>query len=438
MSGRARLLHRYGDVGTAPGSQRLALSFCAVGHDRRAVCTRFLRQCTIDALPMIPKLLNVSLVISTLVAAMSVMYCFLCIWAAARFASQRKQAPVQANNLPSVSILKPLKGTDPEIYASLRSHCLQHYPGYEILFGVTNPDDPAIPVIEKLIEEFPDRAIRLVRCDKKLGANGKVSSLAQLAAVAAHDFFLVNDSDIRVEPGYLLQVMCELQAPETGLVTCLYRGVAAHTMASRLESLSIGTDFMPGVLAARQIEGGLRFGLGSTLAFRRRDLRAIGGFEAIVDYLADDYELGRRIAERNLKVTLSVSVVETYLPAYTLAGFVSHQLRWARTIRASRPSGYAGLLFTFTLPWAALTLIIARGASWAWGLLAVALAVRMAMALFSARWVLRDRQFGRWSWLLPVRDFLAVLLWLGGLAGHKIVWRGEVFALRDGKLTRSS
>lgn len=324
------------------------------------------------------------------------------------------------------------------MYASLRSHCVQNYPEYEILFGVTDPNDPAIPLVENLIEAFPDRPIRLARCDKKLGANGKVSSMAQLAAVAAHDFFVVNDSDIRVEPNYLRRVMAELQVQQTGLVTCLYRGVPTGTLGSKLESLGISTDFMAGVLAARQIEGGLRFGLGSTLAFRRRDLEAIGGFEAIADYLADDYELGRRMAERNLQVKLSESVVQTYLPAYNVAGFFSHQLRWARTIRASRPGGYAGLLFTFTLPWAALAVILARGATWALGLLAAALAARMAMALVTARLVLRDREFLRWFWLLPVRDFLAVLIWLGGLAGHKITWRGEVFVLEKGKLKRSN
>lgn len=322
------------------------------------------------------------------------------------------------------------------MYASLRSHCVQNYPHYEILFGVSSEDDPAIPLIQNLIAEFPDRAIRLVRCGKNLGANGKVSSLAQLAATAAHEFFLVNDSDIRVEPDYLRKVMTELQVPGTGLVTCLYRGVPAPTVASALESLGISTDFMAGVLAARQIEGGLRFGLGSTLAFRKRDLQAIGGFEAIADYLADDYELGRRIAERDLKVVLSESVVETYLPAYNLSSFLAHQLRWARTIRASRPSGYAGLLFTFTLPWAALTVILGRGATWAWGLLIVALAVRMAMALVTARQVLRDPTFWRWSWLLPLRDFLAVLIWIGGLAGRNITWRGDHFYLKDGKLVR--
>ena len=380
--------------------------------------------------------LHILLTIATAVAGSSVLYSILCIRAGLLFAAERQLSAPRTNVLPPVSILKPLKGTDPEMYASLRSHCVQNYPRYEILFGVSSADDPAVPLVKKLIAEFPDRAIRLVRCEKNLGANGKVSTLAQLAAVAAHEFFLVNDSDIRVEPDYLLKVMTELQGPGVGLVTCLYRGVPAPTLASALESLSISTDFMAGVLAARQIEGGLRFALGSTLAFRKRDLEAVGGFEAIADYLADDYELGRRIAERNLRVVLSESVVETYLPAYDVSSFLAHQLRWARTIRASRPSGYAGLLFTFTLPWAALTLILGRGTPWTWALLVIALGARGAVALVTAQRVLHDRAFWRWAWLVPVRDFLAVLIWIGGLAGRKIIWRGEHFDLRDGKLVR--
>ncbi len=376
-------------------------------------------------------------IVAAVCTTASLGYCVLCIWPAVRFASQRNRSTPPATDLPPVSILKPLKGTDPEMYPSLRSHCVQNYRGHTRFFLASATW--MIPQFRWSRNSSRNFLIARSGCctaTKNLGANGKVSTLAQMTAVAAHDFLLVNDSDIRVEPDYLRQVMTELQAPETGLVTCLYRGVPAGTLGSALESLGISTDFMAGVLAARQIEGGLRFGLGSTLALRRRDLEAIGGFEAIADYLADDYELGHRISERNLKVILSASVVETYLPAYNLAGFLSHQLRWARTIRASRPSGYAGLLFTFTLPWAVLTLILARGAIWAWVMFAVALAARVTMAFITASQVLRDRQFWRWSWLLPVRDFLAVPIWIGGLVGRKIIWRGERFHLKNGKLTR--
>jgi len=228
----------------------------------------------------------------------------------------------------------------------------------------------------------------------------------------------------------------ELQRPDTGLVTCLYRGTPAATLGSRLEALGISTDFVPGVLAARQIEGGMRFGLGSTLAFHKHDLEAIGGFEAIADYLADDYELGRRIAERGRRVELSNSVVETHLPAYDLAGFFRHQVRWARTIRTARPAGYAGLLLTFTLPWAAWTLVLAPRVPWEWTLAAVALVARLTSAVVCGKLVLRDKQLPRSLWLLPVRDFLALAVWITGWMGRKIVWRGLKFEIRQGKLAR--
>jgi ceramide glucosyltransferase len=285
------------------------------------------------------------------------------------------------------------------------------------------------------MQELPQCRIRLVRCEKRLGANGKVSTLAQLAPLATHGILLVNDSDIRVPPDYLRTIAAELQGLRTGMVTCLYRGVAAGTLPSRLESLGISTDFVPGVLAAWQLEGGLHFGLGSTLAFRRDDLQKLGGFEAILDYLADDYELGRRISETGLRVELSKSTVTTHLPAYNFAGFFAHQLRWARTIRTSRPGGYAGLLLTFTFPWSLATLILARGAVWAWAVFGATLLMRVSMAIVTSRSVLQDRNASSF-WLLPLRDLIAVFVWLCGLVGNKISWRGERFLLAKGKLRR--
>jgi ceramide glucosyltransferase len=319
------------------------------------------------------------------------------------------------------------------MYEALRSHCLQDYREYEILFGVFNLQDQGARAVEQLVREFPDRKIRLVVCDQRLGANGKVSTLAQLAQLASHEFLLVNDSDIRVQNDYLHTVIVGLTAPKVGLVTCLYRGVPGSSIASKLEALGINTDFMAGVLAAQLIERGLHFGLGSTLAFRRSSLAKIGGFEAIVDYLADDYELGRRISHAGEGIVLSHSVVQTNLPAYDFAGFWGHQLRWARTIRASRPSGYAGLLLTFTLPWSVAAFLL-HPVSWTGWLLAGALSARTAMAIVSASLVLEERGAWRKLCLLPVRDFVAVAVWLGGLFGKKIVWRGEVFELQGGKL----
>jgi ceramide glucosyltransferase len=371
----------------------------------------------------------------------SIGYYALCLWSAAKFLRARKAAdegvrPTLFN--PSVSILKPLRGTDPEMYESFRSHCVQAYPEYEIIFGVSDANDPAIQLVEQLRAEFPQRAIRLMVCGENLGANTKVSNLAQMLREARHECLIVNDSDIRVEPDYLRRVFAPLSDPGVGLVTCVYRGVANSTLGSRLESLGISTDFCPGVLVAQSVEDGIRFGLGSTLAFRRRDLQAIGGFEAFVDYLADDYQMGSRITALGLKVALSGVVVETFLPRYTLRGFLDHQLRWARTIRDCRFWGYAGLGLTFGLPWAALALIFAQGASWAWALLACTAAMRMTVAFVVGKVVLRDRQVLRSLAFIPLRDLFALLVWMVSFAGHKIVWRGDHFKLENGKLTRIS
>jgi len=364
----------------------------------------------------------------------SIGYYCLCLWSALRFLRGQKAADKSVRPTQAVSILKPLRGTDPMMYESFRSHCLQDYSDYEIIFGVSDPNDPAVQLVEQLKAEFPQRAIRLMVCREDLGANTKVSNLAQMVREARCQQLIVNDSDIRVEPDYLRRVLAPLKDAGIGLVTCLYRGVANSTLGSRLEVLGIGTDFAAGVLVAQTVENGIRFGLGSTLAFRRRDLDAIGGFEAIVDYLADDYQIGSRIAALGLRVKLSDVVVETFLPRYTFRGFLDHQLRWARTVRDSRFWGYVGTGLTFGLPWAALALICAKGAGWAWMLLAGTAVLRIAVAVVVGKFVLRDRQVVRSLALIPVRDLLALLVWMGSLVGHDVVWRGHRFRLEKGKL----
>jgi ceramide glucosyltransferase len=276
----------------------------------------------------------------------------------------------------------------------------------------------------------------LVISPQILGANVKVSNLAQMLPEASYDHLIVNDSDIRVEPDYLRRVTEPLNDPQVGMVTCLYRGVAGSTLGSCLEALGISTDFCASVLAARQIEGGIRFGLGSTLAFRRADLVKIGGFTSFADYLADDYELGRRIAELGFEVKLSEVVVETYLPSYTLREFLAHQLRWARGVRDARAGGYFGLVFTFGILWALLAVAASHGALRAWSALAVTLLLRAAVTLFVGWSVLKDQQALKYVWLVPLRDLVAVAVWVVSLGGHEVMWRGERFQLRDGKLRR--
>ncbi|MGA2387538.1 MAG: bacteriohopanetetrol glucosamine biosynthesis glycosyltransferase HpnI [Candidatus Sulfotelmatobacter sp.] len=365
-------------------------------------------------------------------------YYLLCISSAAKFLRDKRSDKSQrsAAALPPVSILKPLKGMDPEIYESFRSHCIQDYPEYEIIFGVSDPQDPAIESVKALQQEFPDRRIQLVICLEILGANVKVSNLTQMLPAARFDSLIVNDSDIRVTPDYLRTVMAPLSDSRTGMVTCLYRGVAATTLGSRLESLGISTDFCPGVLVARQLEGGIRFGLGSTLAFRRAELEKLGGFRSIVDHLADDYELGKRIASLGLQVELSSVVVETHLPAYRFRDFFAHQLRWARGVRDARAGGYLGLVFTFGIPWALVALVASQGSPWSWATLASTLVLHLAVALLVGVSVLGDRQVLRDAWLIPLRDLIAAIVWFVSLTGDTVTWRGERFRLRDGKLTR--
>jgi ceramide glucosyltransferase len=367
----------------------------------------------------------------------SIAYYVVCLWSAARFVGDAAFAGKSARatqDSPPVSILKPLKGTDPEMYECFRSHCLQDYPAYEIIFGISDPDDPAAELVEHLRAEFPQHDIRLVHCPQNLGSNTKVSNLAQMLPHARHEYIIVNDSDIRVPPNYLRRVLPPLADPKLGLVTCPYRGVANSTLGSRLESLAIGTDFFPGVLVARNIEG-MKFGLGSTLAFRRRDLQTIGGFETFVDYLADDYYIGNRIAEMGKNIELSSVVVDSFLPRYTTRSFFEHQLRWARTVKDVRRWGYVGMAITFGLPWALLTLILARGAIWAWTLLAVAVAMRLAVAVYVGRKVLRDPQLLLFWWL-PLRDMVALFVWLASFVGHTVTWRGASYTLKHGKLAR--
>ena len=375
--------------------------------------------------------------VAALGAVASSLYYAVCIRGTLGFLRDRRSATVSPENskdLPPVSILKPLKGTDPQMYECFRSHCRQDYPTYEIIFGVHDADDPALESVRRLQREFPERNIRLMICNEVLGANVKVSNLAQMLGQAQFDHLVVNDSDIRVGTDYLRQVIAPLSDTKIGMVTCLYRGIAASTVGSHLEALGISTDFCAGVLAARQIERGIHFGLGSTLAFRRSDLQNIGGFESLVDYLADDYELGKRISDLGVKIELSDAIVETYLPPYSLRAFLSHQLRWARGVRDSRAGGYVGLLFTFGVMWSLLLLVASQGAKWAWWIAGISLLLRFAVASLVGRQALQDPQLARNLWLLPIRDLLAVAIWIASFAGHSVTWRGERYELRHGRL----
>jgi ceramide glucosyltransferase len=253
---------------------------------------------------------------------------------------------------------------------------------------------------------------------------------------AKFEHIVVNDSDILVSPEYLAKVIAPFAEATVGLVTVPYIGLANGTLWSKLEALGISTDFMPGVLTARMLEGGIRFGLGSTLATTKTALASIGGFESLVDRLADDYEMGARMAAAGYRVELVHEVVATTVPAYSLRGFCEHQLRWARGTRDSRHAGYLGLGVTYMLPWALAAVIASGGALWSFSLLSLALLVRVSVALTVGVGILRDGQVLRDIWLLLLRDCFGLFFWAWSYAGDTIIWRGERFRLKRGMLER--
>ncbi|MGC9198712.1 MAG: bacteriohopanetetrol glucosamine biosynthesis glycosyltransferase HpnI [Acidobacteriaceae bacterium] len=369
-------------------------------------------------------------------------YGLLALWSARAFAladadkaAQKGKQDATPAVPPGVTILKPVKGRDPSMYAGLMSHCLQTYGGeFELLFGVSSLQDPALQDIARLRVEYPTVSIRLVECKQRLGANGKISNLAQMLPQARFEHIIVNDSDIRVSPRYLEHVMAGFHDPKVGLVTAPYRGTAGRTLWSRLEALGISTDFLPGVLAARRLEGSIRFGLGSTLATTRSALAGIGGFEALVDELADDYELGARLCAAGYRVELIQEIVETTVPSYTLREFCEHQLRWSRTVRDSRRWGYLGLAVTYVLPWSLAAMLASGFAVWSFALFSMALLTRVSVALTVGVGILRDGQVLRDIVWLPLRDCFGLFFWIWSYASDTVVWRGERFRLRHGKM----
>jgi ceramide glucosyltransferase len=316
---------------------------------------------------------------------------------------------------PPISILKPVHGLDPNMLRALVSQAEQNYPEFEILFGVNDAVDPAIPVIHQLREAFPMRRIELF-VGTKPAQNAKVGILGNLAEHARYDVWLVSDSDIRVTPEYLRQVAGPLEDSGVGVVTCLYRPVP-YSAASSWEAFGIAIDFMPSTLVAPLV-GVREFGLGSTLCFRAEDLETAGGFAALADYIADDYQLARRIVQLGKPAYLSEYVVETSLGDASWRGAFEHQLRWARTIKASKGAGFAGLPVTHTGVWIVVALLLHL-----WAAAALLAVVRVAAALASGWLVIRFRRQPAWALLAPIWDLYAFAVWLFSYTSNEVRWR---------------
>jgi ceramide glucosyltransferase len=357
-------------------------------------------------------------VILEIIGAIAAAYQVFAIVACIRFRKSGSPLPERTG---AVSILKAVRGLDPGFRAAIESHTRLHG-DYELLCGVRSMDDPAVAVLR----EFPQ--VRVIECHT-VTPNQKVGVLMDLAREARHPILVVNDADIRVAPDYLERVTAPLGRPEIGLVTCLYRPEAS-TFAGRFEGLGVATEFAPSALVARLV-GVEEFAMGSTLGFRRTDLERIGGFEAISDYLADDYQLGAKLHALGLKCVLSDVIVSTHLGGTWLDVWM-HQVRWARTIRVSKFSGYVGLPATFATLWA---LLLACSGSWRVAL--AVLAVRMLMAIESGWMTMRSRDVPRLWFLIPLRDLFGAAVWAAGLFGNTVIWRGQKLKLDgEGRIPR--
>jgi ceramide glucosyltransferase len=342
-------------------------------------------------------------------------------------------APLGKAEAVAISVLKPVRGLDPGAYENFASFCRQDYPAFEILFAVNDPEDPAVPVVQKLIADFPGRNIRLLVVEERLGPNTKVSNLCRLVREARHDLLVITDSDVRVEPGYLRSVAAVFGDPDVGGVTALYRGRDNLQFVAAMDCVGSSAAFCGAALVARELEG-LKFMMGSTMATSKARLAEIGGFEAMVDLHSDDYELGRRIADRGYRIELLAEPVWMAFPSQSLGAYLRHEVRWAIGIRNIRPGGHFGMLFTHGLPWAIAAAWVAPSAAVGAAYVAAYFVLRFAMAWAVGVWGLRDPVLRRRIWLLPVRDLLSFFVWLASFGMNRIEWRGSFFTLEKGRM----
>jgi ceramide glucosyltransferase len=371
-------------------------------------------------------------------ALFPLIYYLLSLWCViGHFGRLRRARGGARQFLPPASIIKPVRGVDHEAYENFASFCHLDYPEYEIVFAVADPDDPVIPIIEKLRADFPQQPIRLITKVPQLGANDKINNLCQLAQKAKYDLLVMSDSDVRVEPDYLRAVVAPFSDPDVGVVTALYKSVSVGTVTSNLDALAMYMDSAPAALVAKKVEGKMRFAFGWTMATSKKCLAEIGGWEAMVNYQSDDFELGKRVAERGHRVELIAKPVRMIFPNESIREQFKHELRWSISLKSVRPLGYCGLIFTHGLPWALLGAV----AAFSTGLKAIAvsyllayLVLRVGLTWVTGSWGLGDRQLAKILWLVPVRDAISFVVWITGFFSNEIVWRGLGYRVREGRL----
>ena len=367
-----------------------------------------------------------------LLAIAPLAYYVVAMLAAVRF-FKRERGRTLREFTPPVSVIKPVRGVDFASPENFESFCKQDYPDYEILFCVNDLSDPAVPLIRQLITKHPERKIRLLSGAPQPGSNRKVNNLALLAREARHEILAQSDGDVRVGPNYLREVVTPFEDASVGVASCFYRGIAERSLWAELEAIGSASVFFAGALVANWMEG-VTFALGASVTTTKTWLGKIGGYEAMVNLLADDYEIGNRVHKAGGKVLLCREPVWTMYPAQTAQGFWEHQVRWARTVRLVRPASFFGLIFTHGLPWAVLAVIAAPTAWVSASYLGVYAVLRLGMAWVVGVWGIRDEVL-RWRmWLVPVRDLLSFAVWVGSFASNRVSWGGAEFAVKNGEM----
>jgi ceramide glucosyltransferase len=335
---------------------------------------------------------------------------------------------------PRVTLLKPLCGLEPRLDESLESFFAQDYPAFEIIFGARSSDDPAIRIVERLRAKYPSVPVEIVFSGEPRHPNAKVCSLAAMIAVATTDFYIISDSDVRVERNYIRELVAPFADPRIGLATCLYRGVPTGGLWSRLEALGMSVEMTAGVLVSDTLEG-MKFALGPTMMVRRQALEQIGGIGALARYCADDYVLGNRVALAGWRVVLSRHTVDHVVLNRDFKHSILHQLRWMKSTRFSRPGGHLGTVLTFAMPFGLLGFLagldlhrLVLGAA----LLAWAVLNRLVLSIAAGWAAVRDSNSLKHCWLYPLRDLMGFLFWLASYQNSEVVWRGKRYRLHSG------
>jgi ceramide glucosyltransferase len=361
-------------------------------------------------------------------------YLFIVAAAMMRFQRRKRQQVVPGASLPSVTLLKPLCGLEPNLRENLASFFNQNYLNFEIVFGLRDASDPALRVLRSVQEEYPWVPVAVVFAGPSKWPNAKVWSLEKMYAKAAHDYLIISDSDVCVSRDYIESITQALIDPATGLITCLYRGAPTGGLWSRLEALGMSVEMTAGVLASDILEG-MTFALGPTMALRREVLDSIGGFAALGQYCADDYVLGNLVHKAGWKVEISTLPIDHVVLNRSFVSSLLHQLRWMKSARFSRPAGHLSSVLSFGMPFAIIATFAeaaTRHLIFALCFLGWGLINRLVMAIIAGWKAVGDRNSLRYCWLFPLRDLMGFGFWVASFVGNTVVWREQTYQLEAG------